>query len=329
MTKTNFAKEVEKLIDPITVGSIHFIQQLNQLLPKTIQKKLMNSSSAKIPFMGFVVEPYSFFLCYEIIDLEKAKSLLPQGFELIKTKIFTDDEPKYYAIFGCIRAHTSAFWGVRNEFYIIAKDQKTGLLSWIIVDYDTSTISYDDKHGLRSPNTDQAVITIDYDGTLFVDLQNKENNRKLIFSSNIKNGKMTNLDQRLWLEGNLSIGYGPNLSDNGAQLFSLKFDPKDVQQALEIPAKDLNIEINSWYPGLFKDKPDKIVCFPYAQHFISDSPGFASNLKNKDELISATNSIDFDKIEVLSAQSFKNMILIGTIFSISLTITLFLLWILK
>lgn len=329
MNKINFAKEVEKLIDPITVGSIHFIQQLNQLLPKTIQKKLMNSSSKKIPYMGFVVEPYSFFLCYEITNLDKAKTLLPSGFELIKTKIFTDDQPKYYAIFGCIRAHTSAFWGVRNEFYIIAEDKKTGLLSWIIVDYDTSTISYDDKHGLRSPNTNQAILTIDYDATLFVDIQNKDNKRKLIFSSNIKNGKMTKLDQRLWLEGNLSIGYGSSLSDNGPQLFSLKFDPKDVQEALEIPFKDLNIEINSWYPGLFKNEPDKIVCFPYAQHFLSDSPGFASNLKNKDELISANNSIDFDKIEVLSAKSFKDMILIGSIFSMSLTAILILLLILK
>lgn len=329
MNKNNFAKNIEKLIDPITVGSIHFIQPFNQLLPKAIQKKLMESSSKKTPYMGFVVEPYSFFLCYEIIDPEKAKSLLPIGFELIKTKIFTHDEPKYYAIFGCIKAHTSAFWGVRNEFYIIAEDKKTGLLSWIIVDYDTGTISYDDKHGLRPPNAHQAVVTIDYDGTLFVDIQNNDHNRKLIFSANIENGKMNELDQRLWLEGNLSIGHGPNLSDNGPKIFSLKFDPKDVSRALKIPAEDLNIEANSWYPGLFKNTPDQIVCFPYAQHFLSDSPGQASNLKNREELIKAKEAIDFEKIEVFSTKSFKTMILLGTILSIGLTLTLLLLWLLK
>jgi hypothetical protein len=329
MNKTNFAKSVEKLIDPITVGSIHFIQPFNQLLPKPIQKKLMNSSSEKMPYMGFVVEPYSIFLCYEIADLAKAKSLLPDGFELIKTRIFNTDEPKYYAIFGCIRAHTSAFWGVRNEFYIIAEDKKTGLMSWIIVDYDTSTISYDDKHGLRSPNASQAVVTIDYDGTLFIDIQNNTIERKLIFSANIENTKMANLDQRLWLEGNLSIGYGPNLSDNGPKLFSLKFDPKDIERALRIPAENLIIETNSWYPGLFENTPSQIVCFPYSQHFISDSPGFASNLKNKEELIAATSEIDFDNIKVLSTKPFMSMIMVGTIFSFALTITLLLLWLLK
>lgn len=329
MIKTNFAKNVEKLIDPISVGSIHFIQQFNQLLPKTIQKKLMNSSSEKIPYMGFVVEPYSTFLCYEINDLEKAKSLLPKNFELIKTSIFANDEPKYYAIFGCIRAHTSAFWGVRNEFYIIAENKETGLLSWIIVDYDTSTISYDDKHGLRAPNADQAVVTIDYDGVVLVDIQNKIKDRKLIFSANIENTKMSSLDQRLWLEGNLSIGYGPNLSDNGPKIFSLKFDPKDVEKALQIPFENLIIEANSWYEGLFEKTPSQVVCFPYAQHFLSDSPGFASNLKNEAELVSATEKIDFSKIEVLSTKSFKTMILVGTIFSFALTITLLLLWLLK
>lgn len=59
--------------------------------------------------MSFVVEPYSLFLCYEIIDIKRAESLLPDNFELVKTKIFDTDKPKYYCIFGCIRAHTSAF----------------------------------------------------------------------------------------------------------------------------------------------------------------------------------------------------------------------------
>jgi len=329
MNKDNFAKGVEKLIDPISVGSIHFIQQFNQLLPKSIQKKLMDSQAEKIPNMGFVVEPYSFFLCYEITNLTEAKSLLPKGFELVKTRIFTDDEPKYYAIFGCIRAHTSAFWGVRNEFYIIAEDQKTNLLSWIIVDYDTSTISYDDKHGLRSPNASQAIVTIDYNGTLFVDIQNKDNKRKLIFSANIENTKMKNLDQRLWLEGNLSIGYGPNLSEQGPKIFSLKFDPKDVEKALKIPAENLIIDTNSWYPGLFENNPSQIICFPYAQHFVSDSPGFASKLNNEEELNAATSNLDFDKIKVLSTKPFMSMIIVGTIFSFVLTVTLLLLWLLK
>ena len=152
MKKENFAKSVERLVDPITVGSLHLLQSFNQLLPKSAQKQIVRASSKKTPYMGFVVEPYSSFLFYEIADHDKAKALLPEGFELVKTKVFSDDEPKFYCIIGCFRAHTSAFWGIRTEFYIIAEDKSTGMLSWIIVDYDTNTISYDNKNGLTSPN---------------------------------------------------------------------------------------------------------------------------------------------------------------------------------
>lgn len=323
--KTNFSKEVERLIDPITVGSLHFMQYFNQLLPKFAQKLIFISSSKKTPNMGFVVEPYSSFLCYEIADIDMAESLLPDDFELIKTSIFANDKPKYYCIFGCIRAHTSAFWGVRTEFYIIAENKKTGLLSWIIIDYDTNTISYDNKNGLSSPNSRRSIITINHRGILFVDIQNDNNGRKLVFDANIEKGTMANLDQRLWLEGNLSIGYGRDLSEKDGDIFSLKFEPCEVEKALKIPSSNLNLETNTWYPGLFKNYPSQIVCFPYAQHFISDSPGYPSNIKNKDELMAANNAINFDKIKVFSTESFKTMFLVGTLVSLTTTIILIIL----
>ncbi len=279
--------------------------------------------------MGFVVEPYSFFLFYEISDLEKATNLLPDGFKMIKTKVFEEDEPKYYCVFGCFRAHTSAFWGVRAEFYIIAEDKQTGLLSWIIVDYDTNTISYDSGNGLRSPNSSRAVVTINHRGMLFVDIKRDDDNRELVCDANIEKGEMTKLDQRLWLEGNLSIGYGRVLSENDADIFSLKFEPLEVEKALKIPTDSLEIESNTWYPGLFKSLPSQIVCFPYAQHFVSDSPGHSSNLKNRDELIAAEENIDFSKLEVFSTKSFKVMFIVGSIVSFLVTMTFFLLWLLK
>lgn len=244
MKKNYFTKGVESLIDPITVGNIHFMQSFMDYLPKSIQRKLMSSSSKKSPYMGFVVEPYSCFLCYEIDDMDKAQTLLPDGFKLIKTKIFDNDEPKYYCIFGCINVHTSAFWGSRVEFYIMAEDENTGLLSWIIVDYDTNTISYDKQNGLRSPNCN-SVITTNYDGTLLVDVNNKDNTRKLVFESDIKKGVMTKLNPRLWIEGNLSIGYGKIMSKNEADLFSLKFNPLEMEQALKMPEDSINIETNT------------------------------------------------------------------------------------
>jgi hypothetical protein len=148
MNKDGFIKGVERLVNPIDVGTLHFVQSFNNYIPKKIQKKMVASSGQVTPYMGFVVEPYSYFLCYEIDDLEKAENLLPNGFKLAKTRVFEDDEPRYYGIFGCFNAHTSGFWGMRVEFYIIAEDENTGLLSWIIVDYDTNTITYDPKKWL-------------------------------------------------------------------------------------------------------------------------------------------------------------------------------------
>lgn len=329
MNPKEFAKGVERLVNPVTVGSIHFIQGFNRMLPKFIQKVLITSSSKKIPFMGFVVEPYSLFLCYEIADIEEAKKLLPDGFHLIKTKIFFHDEPKYYAIFGSFRAHTSAFWGVRNEFYIIAEDRKTGLLSWVIIDYDTNTISYDAQSGLRSPNSAQAVLTINHRGTLYADIARDDQTRRLAFEVDTTKGEFMPLDQRLWLEGNLSIGYGKVLSKNNADIFSLKFEPCEVEKALKIPAEALKIEENNWYPGLLKETPSQILCFPYAQHFISDSPGISSNLKNKEELIKSVEKIDFANTPVFSAKSFTTMMIVSSISSFLITLILVLLLIFK
>jgi len=322
MIKNTFSKGVESLVNPMEVGALQFLQTFPQKLPKSLQKKLVKSSAEKIPYMGFVVEPYAFFLCYEIIDLKKARELLPAGFDLIKTKIFEDDEPKYYCIFGCFKTHTSAFWGARAEFYVIAEDKQTGLLSWIIIDYDTNTLSYDNKNALRLPNSTKGLITINYSGRLFVDIKKDDKSRELVFDSEIEKGKMKGLDQRLWLEGNLSIGYGRILSDGNEDVFSLKFDPGEVERALQIPLEALNLISNKWYPGLFEAIPSQVLCFPYAQHFISDSPGRSSNIKNKEELVAEVEAINFDHLEVFSTKSFKTMFLVGGIISALITTTL-------
>ncbi len=329
MKQDEFAKNVERLVDPVNVGSIHFLESLNRMLPKSIQKALVKNSSKKIPFMGFVVEPYSSFLCYEIKNIEQAKSLLPNGFSLLKTKIFTDDIPKYYCIFGCFRAHTSAFWGARSEFYIIAQDDKTGMLSWLIVDYDSNTISYDSKSGLKAPNSTNSVITINHRGKLFVDIKRNDKSRQIIFNIDTEKGRMQNLDQRLWLEGNLSIGYGSNFSTETADIFSLRFEPCEVEKALLIPQDSIEIVDNSWFPGLLNDKPSVVACFPYAQHFISDSPGHSSNIKNKNELIESIDKFDFKNISVLSVKSFKRAMLVNLIISFAITVTLIVLYITK
>lgn len=305
MDRHYFTKGIEKLIDPLEVGTIHFLAPYNRLLPKSIQHKIINSSGKKTPYMGFVVEPYCYFLCYEIIDLEWAKELIPDNFQLVRTKIFDNDEPKYYGIFGCFNVHSSAFWGQRMEFYIIAEDINSGLLSWIIVDYDTNTISYDKKGGLFESNCDSAVITTDFSGNVIVDVMHRNQERHLAFSSNIENASMQSLDQRLWIEGNLSIGYGREVSENNSEVFSLTFNPLEVERALQIDHENFELEANTWFPGLLAEKPAQLACFPYAQHFLSDSPGHASLHQSLADLETAFQQTDFDTIPSYSTKSMK------------------------
>lgn len=206
MDKYKFTKNIEKLVDPINVGSIHFLQQFLNLLPKKTQNNIIENASNKTPHMGFVVEPYSSFLCYVVKDVEQANSLLSDNFEMVKSKVLEDEEPNYYALFGSFNVHTSAFWGQRMEFYLVARDKTTGLLTWVIIDYDTNTISYDKKGGLTSPTTEHSIITIDFDGNVIVDVKRNQSEKELVYDCNVNKGKLTQMGKELWIYGNLSIG---------------------------------------------------------------------------------------------------------------------------
>ncbi|MCA9378847.1 hypothetical protein KC640_00305 [Candidatus Dojkabacteria bacterium] len=319
-----FIKGVERLIDPIEVGSMHFLHGLNKLLPLSLQNFLSKKSSEKIPYMGFVVEPYSSFLFYKVTDAEKATSLLPEGFKLIKTHIFENDTPDYYAVIGSVRAHTSAFWGSRVEFYLIAENTSTGLLSWVILDYDSNTIGQDKKYGLRGPSATGSVITIDHRGSVYVDVNNKHRGRRIAYSFNTTEGQMRPLDQRLWLEGNLSVGYGRELNGTAEDIFSLKFEPCEMEKALDIKLDEVNIEQNTWYPGLFEINPAIVVCFPYAQHFISDAPGHKSDIRTREQLEEELESINVDQIKTFSVKSLRDLVLFQNVVTVALAIALLL-----
>lgn len=329
MSTKDFIKGTEELVNPIAVGSIHFIQSFNGLLPKFIQKKLMRSTARKMPSMGFIVEPYSFFLCYEITDEAKASALLPDGFKLVKTRIFNDDKPKFYCILNCFRVHTSVFWGIRSEFYIIAEDESTGLLSWIIIDYDSDTIRYDAKNGLQGPSSPRAVLATDYSGDLVADINNRPKNRRIAFTAHLKRGIATPLDERLWLEGNLSVGYGRVLSDGTSSVFSLKFEAGEVVEALRIPHENLTIEADTWFKEFTADRPAELVCFPFAQHFISDSPETSSSIRDKEELAKAVEAVNFSSMPVFSERTFFKSFLVSGAVSFIITLILVILLILK
>lgn len=325
MKNFKFILGVEKLINPINVGTLHFLQTFNEMLPVKMQTKIVEKSSEKNPLMGFVVEPYCYFLCYEIKDLNYFEKQIPDNFEIIKTKIFQLDEEKKYFILSCFNARTSGFFGSRVEAYVIARDKNTNLTSWVIIDYDTNTISYDSKNGLIHPTAKDGIITSNYEGEIIVKVESNDHSKQLIFNSNIKKGNFTPLDQKLWIEGNLSVAYGKKLSNNG-DIFSLKFNPEEMMEALEIKPENLNITQNTWYANYLEKQPSKLVCFPYAQHFLSDSPGHSSNIQSEEELVKKIKTIDFDTINVYSTKSFKKFLFIfPTILNTIIVILFFLL----
>lgn len=230
MKVDDFARGSERLVNPIEVGKVHYLQQWLRKIPKSWQRKIVTNASKKSPKMGFIVEPYALFLFYEIVEPEKVASLLPDGFELTKSRIFTGDEEKLYGIVSIFRLHTSTFWGTRSEFYVVARNTTTGLMSWIILDYLSDTISYDQKHGLRSAEAAQAIVTTTCEGDFLADISNATDGRRVACRARLQSPKLRQLDQRLWIEGNTSIAYGRKIANDG-KLFSLTFMPEEMRQA--------------------------------------------------------------------------------------------------
>ncbi len=306
MKVNKFIAGVEKLVDPITVGTLHFMQGFNNNIPVKLQRKMIEKSSAENPLMSFVVDPYGFYIGYQIIDLDYFNQLIPDGFKLIKTKMFEQDEEQYYFILGVFNARTSGFMGARVEAYVICEDERTGLTSWVIIDYDTNTISYDPKNGLVGANCPNGYVTTTYEGKLQVEMGHE--NRNLRFTSDLLKGKSQKLNQKLWIEGNLSVAYGKNLADD-IQVFALQFVPEEMQMANEIALDAINIIENSWYRDMISEEPIKIACFPYAQHFLSDAPYHRTILTNELELKQQISKIDFKQINVYSVSKFRQIII--------------------
>lgn len=109
MKVDDFAGGSERLVNPIEVGKVHYLQRYLRILPKSWQRKIVTNASKKAPKMGFVVEPYAFFLFYEIKDLNRVEHLLPSDFEVAKSRVFADDAEKYYGIVSLFRLHTSTW----------------------------------------------------------------------------------------------------------------------------------------------------------------------------------------------------------------------------
>jgi hypothetical protein len=320
-----FIKGVESMINPMEVSDLLFLQKLKGLLPSFMMKRLLLRASKNTPYIGFVIEPYSLFLFFKLKDIDWAKSMLTDRYELTKTRFFADDEPDYYFGVGNLGTRASSFWGTRQESYLIATDKQTGLLSFIFIDILSNTLIAEPSKGVANPNCKKAFFTTNSKGEVFLDVQEDKSKRKLSLSGSIKNGKMRELYQPLWLMGNTSISYSKDLGKGDDNPFAVIFDPAEVDEALDIPPEDIHIIENTLFPGLAEPEISKAVCFPFAQHYIADSPGCYTTVKDRNDLIAKYNEhADSEKFKTFSARTIVKQLYIGIAVSILIAVILFL-----
>ena len=286
-----YIKTTEKMVVPAQVAAVTQGSAILRKLPLRLQQYIANRGARTNPYMSFVVEPYSVFLAFEIVDTEAAERLLPPNYSLVPSAMFNDTPKRPCVIIGAFNVHTSVFWGNRVEFYVVAENSQTGLLSWIINEYESNTHSYDPSQGFIAPSTSHSVVTTSYLGEILVDVASAQSDNNLVLTADLKRGVLSELDQRLWVEGNLSVDYGGELQQS-TKPFSLVFDPQEMAQALKIPLDAIALCTNTFGGGILDPMPFEIACFPYAQHFVTTSVPTATSMRTAEDIEQAVNEIN-------------------------------------
>lgn len=270
-----FARKTESLTKPKDITAISFLGDFNKYLPMSLQKTIMEKGSRTVSYMGFIVDPYCFFLAYGITDTVRAQAMLPEGYELAETALFEGEIKGPTAIISSFSVRTSVFTGMRVECYLIARNTKTGLMSWIIADYETNTTSHDPKNGFCGYSCDPALFTVTPYGEILAEAKNDKVGNRFSVRAEIEGGTMRCLDQELWVEGNLSIDYGGKLRDPESKPFGLVFDPVLMKEARMVPLDRVAVEENTMLSSIIDGaSPKSAAVFPYSQHFIiRQNPG--------------------------------------------------------
>ncbi len=285
-----YIKTTEKLVVPSKVASTVQGMQMLRKLPLGLQRRLVERGARTNPYMSFIVEPYALFLAFEIVDPDAVKGLLPPGYDLFPSAMFEGTEKRLCAIVSAFTVHTSVFWGSRVEFYLVAENCTTGLLSWVIEEYESNTHSYDPSRGFIGPSTSHSVVTTSYQGEIIVDVASATTPNRLALTADLTNGVTTPLDQRLWVEGNLSVDYGGELQQC-TKPFSLVFDPGEMAKAMQIPVDDISLCHNTFGGSALAPMPFEVAVFPYAQHFVTSSFPTATELRTAEDVERAVEEL--------------------------------------
>ncbi|MGL5540353.1 MAG: hypothetical protein ACRDBX_01830 [Erysipelotrichaceae bacterium] len=278
-----FIKHTEEIITPSGIAQVSSNARNLMKLPKFAQQFIVDLNSKNSQSMGFVVEPYSFFLAYEISE-EMVKEYIPDHYELVPISIFDHSERKFCAILGCFNVHTSVFWGSRFELYIIAKNKKNNLISWLICDYESNTFHYDPGKGFLPDTLSKSVYTTTYDGKIICEIESKKSSTKMDLIVDVNQHNCINLNQKLWIEGNLSIDYSGKLENGGKDPFGLIFDPMEMKCAQHIQPDQM--QINHLEFGFIKEgmQPYEACCFPFAQHYLTTVFPEGHSMKDEHDL---------------------------------------------
>lgn len=265
----DFVRKAESLVKPEDSTAISFLGEFNKYLPVQAQRRIMERGGRGIPYMGFIVDPYCFFLSYPVTDRAAAEKLLPERYELVDTAMFSGDPKRPQVIISAFTLRTSVFAGMRLECYLIARDKSTGRVSWIIVDYETNTLTNDPASGFWGYSLDTAVFATTPYGELLAEAANEKRGNRYAVKADISKGRMRELDRDLWVEGNMAVDYGGRFMDPSSKPFSLIFDPVLMKQAQEIPLESVKIAENSFMADIIDGThPSSAAVFPYAQHFV-------------------------------------------------------------
>ncbi|GAA1469147.1 hypothetical protein [Microbacterium thalassium] len=287
-----FIAHTEAKVSPKDVAGLYGRAEMLARMPMRLQEWIVSHAGARgEEYMGFVVEPYAFFLAYEVVDPDAAARLLPPGYRLVPAAMFAGETPRLCAILGAFNVHASVFWGARVELYLIAENTRTGMMTWVICDYESNTINYDPGEGFSGATADRAVITTSHTGEVIVDVRSDHRPNRLEVTASLPAGATRALDQRLWIEGNLSVDYGGRLMHEGSEPFGLIFDPGEMARALHVPLEAVEVARNTFGAAFRADEPFEAACFPYAQHFLTTSYPRASAIHDEHALVDAVRAL--------------------------------------
>ncbi len=281
----------EKSVVPATVATRVGGMPILRALPRWLQQYIVDRGSRTDPYMTFVVEPYAVFLAFEIVDMAAAERLLPPGYRLHPSAMFEDTPGRLCAIVSASNVHTNVFWGSRIEFYLMAENGETGLLSWIIEEYESNAPSYDPSSGFRLASASHSVVTTSYLGEVIIDMASPRTGNSLALVADITRGVPAALDQRVWVEGNLSVDYGGELQ-RSTKPFGLIFDPGEMRRALKLPLDAISLCANTFGRGMLDSEPFEIAVFPYAQHFVTTTYPTATSMRTAEDLERAVSELN-------------------------------------